>query len=147
MSRSFLLAVAVSFTLAGCVSTPSAPPSAEAAKVAGASVVVQGAWSRRSSAARGVWKIVERNGARYVVLSDEFRVRPGPDLKLFLSPLGADEINGRNATKNALRLGRLHAAHGGQVYEIPQGTDLMQYRAIVIHCEFFAVAWSVGALR
>jgi len=94
----------------------------------------------------GSWSLVHRGDKTFVKFSDNFRTKNGPDLKVFLSPISAEEANGRNAVAGSLKLGVLKNNKGGQEYEIPAGTDLSKYSTILVHCEAYSVLWGGGAL-
>ena len=95
---------------------------------------------------KGTWSITERDGKQYVSFSDDFKTKNGPDLKIFLSPLSPEAVNGKNAIDGALNLGELTKNKGAQDYEIPEGTDLSQYSTVLVHCEKYEVLWGGGAL-
>ncbi|MEM9015004.1 MAG: DM13 domain-containing protein [Pseudomonadota bacterium] len=113
---------------------------------AGAEVLYSGDWTKKSFRVSGEWSIYEENGVTYVRLSDDFRTRNAPDLKIFLSPRSAGDANGRNATDGSVLVAPLTSNSGGQVYEIPAGTDLTAFESILIHCEQFSKLWSAADL-
>ena len=124
---------------AAFVATPAAAQSAE-------TVLHTGTWTKVSFNARGAWSIVERDGSRFVVLSDDFRTRGAPDLKIFLSPADAGTLNGSNATDGAHLVAELSSARGGQTYEIDADVDLGDFATIMIHCEQYSKLWAVASL-
>jgi len=73
---------------------------------------------------------------------ENFAVRNGPDLYVYLSP----SSNGY-AGKSNLELGRLKASEGNQNYRLPAGTDPSTYRSVVIRCKQFAVQFAVATLN
>lgn len=105
-----------------------------------------GAFTNEEYNVDGMFRFFEEDGRIVVELSDDFRTRRGPDLKLFLSPLAADDVTGANATDGSLRIAELDSNRGGQRYVLPQGTDLGDYRSLVIHCEQFSKLWAAGDL-
>jgi len=94
----------------------------------------------------GNWTLSTENGVTTVALDNAFSTKNAPDLKIFLSPLSADQLNGRNATQGSLLVSPLSSNKGAQKYNIPAGTNLSQYKTILIHCEAFSKLWSVSAL-
>lgn len=90
---------------------------------------------------KGDWKIVKENGQTIFRVSDDFKTKNGPDLKLFLSPKTVSGATGATATQDAIRLGVLRSNKGGQDYIIPANIDLSQYGSILIHCEAFSKLW------
>lgn len=109
-------------------------------------VLAKGAWTKKSYAASGTWMIVDRGGMIYVVLSGDFATKSAPDLKIFLSPLRSTDITARNATEGALLVAPLASNHGPQSYALPDGTDLKNYKSIIIHCQEYSVLWAVSDL-
>jgi hypothetical protein len=73
---------------------------------------------------------------------ENFAVRNGPDLYVYLSPSSSGY-----AGKGNLELGRLKASEGNQNYRLPSGTDPAAYRSVVIWCKQFAVQFAVATLR
>jgi len=69
-------------------------------------------WIKKSQSINGSWGIDKRDDGDYLVLSDNFKTRKGPDLKLMLSTLPSDEVNGKNASANSLTIAPL-ASHKG----------------------------------
>lgn len=109
--------------------------------------VAAGELQKRSKALSGSWQIVEREGAQVLVLDDAFRARPGPDLKLFLSPSPFAAVTAGTALNGALLLGELKSNTGAQEYLVPAGTDLSNYDSVLVHCEKYAVLWGGDDLR
>ncbi|MEL7486171.1 MAG: DM13 domain-containing protein [Pseudomonadota bacterium] len=109
-------------------------------------VVAQGSWTKKSFKSAGTWSIVEKDGAMYVELSDDFKTRNAPDLKIFLSPTAASAANGKNATDGSVLIAPLSSNKGGQSYPIPAGVDLASYSSILIHCEAYSKLWSASDL-
>jgi len=90
---------------------------------------------------QGEWQILKENGQTIFRVSEEFKTKNGPDLKLFLSPKSVGNVTGSTATQNALRLGVLKSNQGSQDYIIPANVDLSQFRSILIHCEAYSKLW------
>ncbi len=136
---------AVALTL-GAVSAPAF--AADAAVVAkAASVLFSGVWTKKSFKSSGTWEIFSEGDKTFVKLSADFKTRKAPDLKIFLSPLAAKDVNGRNATNGAVLIAPLTSRSGEQVYEIPEGVDFANFKSVLIHCEAYAKLWSAADLR
>ena len=103
-------------------------------------------WTKRSQKIKGTWQIVETDAGTFLELDDAFKTRNAPDLKLFLSPHAADEVNARNATAGSVLISKLKKAKGAQRYEIPADIDLSQFQTLVLHCEAYTKLWGVSAL-
>ncbi len=76
-----------------------------------------------------------------ITLSDDFKTKNGPDLKVFLTKKPVADLNGDEVVPEGLKLGVLKSNKGGQTYIIPADVDLSEYESIVIHCEAFTVLW------
>ncbi len=68
--------------------------------------------------ARGQASLIETSPGQYVLRFEDFSVRNGPGLYVYLSP-DADRYTG-----DSLQLGKLKATDGSFNYEIPAGTDV-----------------------
>lgn len=90
--------------------------------------------------AEGQALIIETEPGRYVLRVEDFSIRNGPDLFVYLSlsPDGYEE--------GGLNLGELKATDGAFNYEVPEGTDLSAYRSAVVWCEQFAVLFATATL-
>ncbi len=71
---------------------------------------------------------------------DDFSVRNGPDLYVYLSPDPSGYAVG------AIELGRLRATDGSFDTKIPPGVDVKAARSVVIWCKEFAVQFAVAPL-
>jgi len=85
-------------------------------------------------------KIVEVEGGTLALRFDDFSVRNGPDLYVFLSPSPDGYADG------ALELGTLKATDGAFGYDIPSGMEIGGYRSVVIWCKAFAVQFAHASL-
>lgn len=117
------------------------------AEAAGSVDIAAGAFTNQEYKITGTWRIYTEAGKTYLALSDDFRTRRGPDLKVFLSPLTASEVTGRNATNGSVLVAPLDSNRGAQTFEIPEGTDLTAFQSVVIHCERFSKLWGAGPLN
>jgi len=100
-----------------------------------------GSFEKSSFSIKGDWKIVKENGQTIFRVSENFKTKNGPDLKLFLSRDTVSNATGATATQDAVRLGVLKSNKGGQDYIIPANVDLSQFNSILIHCEAFSKLW------
>ena len=80
----------------------------------------------------GTASIVEIEPGRYHLRLEDFSVRNGPDLYVYLSP-SAD-----GWTEDALELGLLKATDGSFGYDLPAGTDPGVFRSAIIWCKQFS---------
>lgn len=107
--------------------------------------VASGEWTKKSFDAAGTWSIEQDGDDLVITLSDDFRTRNAPDLKLFFSPIEVDDLNGKNATDGALLIAELQSNRGGQAYRV-SGVDPGDFQSIIIHCEQYSKLWSAAAL-
>jgi hypothetical protein len=89
---------------------------------------------------RGSATLLETEPGRYLVRLEDFEVRNGPDLYVYLSPSADGYADG------AVELGRLKADKGNQNYEVPPATDVEEARSVVIWCRQFSVLFAVAPL-
>jgi len=123
-----------------------APAYAQTSDAAAAAIQTDQSFFKKKYRIKGTWTLVERDGVNYVKFSDNFKTKNGPDLKIFLSPKSAADVNGKNAVEGSINLGVLTKNKGPQEYEIPAGTDLSQYSTVLIHCEAYSILWGGGSL-
>lgn len=136
---SFALYGGISMTTLGAAGIAhSAEPAVAVAMV---ETTQSGSFEKSSFNIKGDWEIVKENGQTIFRVSEDFKTKNGPDLKLFLSPNSVDTATGATATQNAVRLGALKSNKGGQDYIIPANIDLSQFNSILIHCEAFSKLW------
>lgn len=89
---------------------------------------------------RGKALLIETAPGRYALRVEDFSVRNGPDLFVYLSPGEAGDDEG------ALNLGRLKATDGAFNYDVPAGTDVSQYRTAIVWCRRFSVLFAAAPL-
>lgn len=89
---------------------------------------------------RGTATLIETEPGRFIVRFDDFSVRNGPDLYVYLSP----DVGGY--AKGAVELGRLKATDGAFNTKVPAGTDVSRLHSVVIWCKQFAVQFAVAPL-
>ena len=123
-----------------------AAAAAAAAAVPADGLLASGTWTKKKRTSKGTWSITREGGELFVKLDDDFSTRNAPDLKIFLSPLSAAETSNANAINGALLVSLLSSNKGAQSYKIPSGTDLADYKSILIHCENFTILWSAADL-
>ena len=80
----------------------------------------------------GTASIVEVEPGRFHLRLEDFSVRNGPDLFVYLSP-SAD-----GWTEEAIELGRLKATDGSFGYDLPEGVDPATFRSAIIWCKQFS---------
>jgi hypothetical protein len=89
---------------------------------------------------RGTATLIETAPGTWIVRFEDFSVRNGPDLFVYLSP------DAKGYAKGAVELGRLKATDGDFNTKVPPGTDVAQFGSVVIWCKQFAVQFAVAPL-
>jgi len=90
---------------------------------------------------RGTAVLIEAAPGSWVVRFEDFSVRNGPDLYVYLSP------DPKGYADGAVELGRLKATDGSFNTGIPAGTDVRHLESVVIWCKQFGVQFAVARLR
>jgi len=92
---------------------------------------------------RGTARLIETAPGTFVVRLEDFAVRNGPDLYVYLSP-SADGY-----ARDAIELGRLKADRGNQNYGVPRSAGLDPGRAasVVIWCKQFSHLFATAPLE
>ena len=88
----------------------------------------------------GTARLIETAPGVFIVRLEDFAVRNGPDLFVYLSPSADGYADG------AIELGSLKADRGNQNYEVPVGTDVSSAGSVVIWCKQFAVLFATAPL-
>ena len=89
---------------------------------------------------RGRALLVETAPNEYTLRFEDFSVRNGPDLFVYLSP------NPDGYAHGALNLGELKATDGSFNYDIPPGTDISQFKSAIVWCKQFSVLFAAAPL-
>ena len=123
-------------------STPAAPPSATPSPFA-PMTLASGAFSGTDEFhfGSGTASIIEIEPGRYHLRLEDFSVRNGPDLYVYLSP-SAD-----GWTEDSLELGTLKATDGSFGYDLPAGVDPGQFRSAIIWCKQFSHLFATAPLE
>ncbi len=126
---------------AGEAATTTAPPTTVPA---GPVVTSSGSWISLGRYTTTGEVAVVTDGDASTIVFDELATDNGPDLFVYLSP--NDAVDGEVLPEGSLLLGGLQGNIGTQTYEIPPGTDLSQYRSVVIWCDRFSSAFGAAQL-
>jgi len=89
----------------------------------------------------GSWSLTQQGDDWVVTLSDDFKTKSGPDLKIFLSPKSISKVTGKTATDGSVLVSALKKNKGGQQYVLPSGINPADFKSLLIHCEKFSVLW------
>jgi hypothetical protein len=88
----------------------------------------------------GTARLIETAPGVFTVRVEEFSVRNGPDLYVYVSP----KANGWSRT--AIELGPLKATDGAFNMPVPAGADVREARSIIVWCKQFGVLFAVAEL-
>jgi len=113
---------------------------------ASAEVIDGGTWTKKKYAIKGGWEIIKEGGQTIIRFDDSFKTKSGPDLKVFLSKKSIAEVNGKNATQDAVMISVLSANKGTQDYVLPAEIKLEDWTTLLIHCEAYSVLWGGAAI-
>lgn len=91
---------------------------------------------------RGNALIIETEPGVYTLRFEDFSVRNGPDLFVYLSTDPSGE-----SVEDSLNLGQLKATDGAFNYEIPDGIDVSTIKSAVVWCRQFSVLFAHAELR
>ena len=86
----------------------------------------------------GTASIIETAPGVHILRLEDFSVRNGPDLFVYLSPDADGYVD------TALELGRLKATDGSFNYELPPGTDPSAFASALIWCKQFSHLFAVA---
>jgi len=90
---------------------------------------------------RGDVQLIQTGTDTYVLRFENFSVRNGPDLYVYLS----EDEDGGNA-RESLNLGKLKATDGAFNYEIPATVDISKVKSALVWCKQFAVLFAHAEL-
>lgn len=90
---------------------------------------------------RGDAQIIQTGSDSYVLRFENFSVRNGPDLFVYLS----EDPDGKRVSET-LNLGELKATDGAFNYEIPSSIDVSKVKSAVVWCKQFAVLFAHAEL-
>jgi hypothetical protein len=89
----------------------------------------------------GTATLIETAPGAWTVRFEEFSVRNGPDLYVYISPDGAGYSDA------AIELGRLKATDGSFNMDLPAGADPTRAASVIVWCRQFAVLFAVAPLE
>lgn len=108
-----------------------------------AETVAGGEFTNIGQRTKGSWTLETRDDGVYAVLSEDFKARKAPDLKIFLHTADAANVDDDNAA-NGVFVAKLESHKGAQAYKLPDGLDVNAYKSFVIHCERYSKFWAAG---
>jgi hypothetical protein len=106
-------------------------------------VLASGEFIKSEHPTTGMAQIVIKNGQKYLKFDDNFTSESGPDLFVLLHRQGSPK---NYAAKNYVNLGRLQKLAGQQMYKIPNGVKVANYKSAVIWCRKFNATFGYAPL-
>lgn len=93
----------------------------------------------------GVVQIVQDEDGNYFVYFIDVEIASGPQLLVYLSDKST--FSGTNDSPGSyIDLGELPAQSGSFSVSIPSGTNIVQYKSVLIWCEPFSVVFTYATL-
>jgi len=77
----------------------------------------------------------------------DFKTSNGPDVHVVLVAANAGDAKSLKSDTERIELGKLKGNEGDQNYEIPAGTDLAKFDAVLIYCKRFNAVFGVAPLE
>jgi hypothetical protein len=111
-----------------------------------AQVLAEGAFRSLEHATAGHAVLVRRPDGRTLLRLEDLQTSNGPELRVMLSTIPAQDDWFVYDDGPHLDLGPLHGNIGSSNYEVPEGTDLSGYVSAVIWCKRFSVGFGVAPL-
>ena len=113
-------------------------------KVAAATVLASGDFEKSEHPTSGTAQITSKNGKKYLKFDSSFQSDSGPDLFVILHRQDSPKSY---AKANYVNLGRLKKVSGQQMYLIPSGVDVAQFKSVVIWCRKFNATFGFAPLN
>ena len=111
--------------------------------VASVTTLASGSFVASEHPTTGLAEIVMQNGKKYLRLNKEFKSEDGPDVFVLLHRQDAPKDYKRS---NYVSLGRRQKISGKQLYRIPAGVDITEYKSVVIWCRKFNATFGFATI-
>jgi hypothetical protein len=115
-----------------------------ASKIAADSVLASGNFEKSEHPTSGAAQIVIQNGKKYLKFDSSFKSDSGPDLFVLLHRDNSPTSYGK---ADYFSLGRLKKVSGQQMYAIPNGVNIAQFKSVVIWCRTFNATFGFAPLN
>lgn len=103
-----------------------------------------GSWVKKTQSIQGQWRLEQRGGDVFLVLSDDFKTRNAPDLKFVLSNQSVEQVNNKNAMQEASIVALLKSNKGAQEYKLPGNYG--SFKTLLLHCQKYTKLWGAASL-
>jgi hypothetical protein len=87
----------------------------------------------------GTVQLLKQTDGTYLVRLENLQVENGPKLELYLSQTIKPNSSAAVSSAGFINLGDLKSINGSQNYLVPVGTDVSQFKSVVIWCTTFSV--------
>jgi hypothetical protein len=115
-----------------------------ASKIVQASVLASGNFEKSEHPTSGAAQIVVQNGKKYLKFDSSFQSESGPDLFVILHRQDSPKSYGK---ADYVSLGRLKKVSGQQMYAIPNGVNIANFKSVVIWCKKFNATFGFAPLN
>ncbi len=109
-------------------------------------VLARGAFISHEHDTSGEVQLVRLADGREQLLLVGLDTSDGPDLRVWLTDQPVTDSWYNFDDGRYLEIGELKGNKGNQVYDIPAGTDLLDYRSVTIWCKRFSVSFGAAEL-
>jgi Electron transfer DM13 len=116
----------------------------EMAKTEMAKVLMAGSFVKAEHPTMGGASVVMKDGKQYLMFDQQFKSDEGPDLYVLLHREAMPKQYGE---ADYVSLGRLQQVNGAQVYEIPAGVKVEEFKSAVIWCKQFSATFGFAMLK
>ena len=109
-----------------------------------APALASGSFVNSEHPTQGMVAIINKGGQKYLKFDRSFKSDSGPDLFVLLHRQDAPK---QYQKSDYLSLGRLQKVAGTQMYKIPAGVDVKQFKSVVIWCRKFNATFGFAPLN
>jgi len=116
---------------------------------ASSTLIASGALVSHEHETSGTVELVMLPDGRFQVILRDLSTSDGPDLRVWLTD--QEVLEGEAGWElfddgRWVELGRLKGTHGLQVYDVPAGIEVSQYKSVTIWCKRFSVSFGAAQL-
>ena len=115
-----------------------------AQSVSAASSLASGSFVDSEHPTQGMVAIINKGGKKYLKFDSSFKSDSGPDLFVLLHRQDSPK---QYRKSDYLSLGRLQKVAGTQMYQVPAGVDVKQFKSVVIWCRKFNATFGFAPLN
>jgi hypothetical protein len=109
-----------------------------------AKVLASGNFVNSEHSTTGRAEVFTQNGKNYLRLDKAFKSEAGPDLFVLLHRQNSPKSYQKS---DYVSLGRLEKIQGTQLYKIPTGVDITEFKSVVIWCKKFNATFGFAAIK